>query len=195
MMRRAAMIPAAAVFLCVGLSALALGGVEGSKHDFSEEPWADGDSCVVCHTPYRDGAPVEPPLWDPEADLSRTFGDSVRQTESGWRGTTMCLSCHDGTIAEQAIIGVPRTRQMHKDHPAIFSAAHDSTDHPVGVEYPQHGQDFRPITSVISKGTVILPDGRVECVSCHDPHGASGAAHMLVADNARSALCLTCHEK
>ena len=44
-------------------------------------------------------------------------------------------------------------------------------------------------------GTVTLPGGRVECISCHDPHNAAGEANMLVTSNARSALCLTCHDK
>ncbi|MBN4058944.1 cytochrome c3 family protein [bacterium AH-315-J04] len=40
-----------------------------------------------------------------------------------------------------------------------------------------------------------MPNGRVECTSCHDPHNQSGAPYMLVKSNARSALCLTCHKK
>ena len=193
-MRRWAITVAAATFLCVGLAGWAWGGVERSKHDFSEELWSGGDSCGVCHTPHTDDAPVAP-LWDPQADLTRTFGDSARQTDAGWRGTTMCLRCHDGTIAKKAVVGVPRKRQVNKDHPSMFAAAHEGADHPVGVRYPQLISGFRPITSVISKGTVILPEGRVECISCHDPHDTSGVAHMLVTGNARSALCLTCHKK
>jgi predicted CXXCH cytochrome family protein len=42
---------------------------------------------------------------------------------------------------------------------------------------------------------VRLPDGRVECVSCHDPHNQSGTQAMLAVSNRRSALCLTCHVK
>ena len=44
-------------------------------------------------------------------------------------------------------------------------------------------------------GKVLLPDGKIECTSCHDPHNQSGQPHMLVKSNRGSALCLTCHKK
>ena len=35
---------------------------------------------------------------------------------------------------------------------------------------------------------------QVECASCHDPHG-SGTNFLRVAQDANSALCVTCHVK
>jgi predicted CXXCH cytochrome family protein len=48
---------------------------------------------------------------------------------------------------------------------------------------------------VTKTGRVRLPDGRIECVSCHDPHNTAGIDKLLVMSNRRSALCLTCHIK
>ncbi len=68
-------------------------------------------------------------------------------------------------------------------------------DHPIGVSYPAGRRGFRPMAFVQAEGKIRLPQGRIECVSCHDPHNASGAAKMLVMSNRRSALCLSCHIK
>lgn len=177
------------------INGLAWGGVEGSKHDFSKKPWSGGETCGACHTPHRDGPPKAAPLWDPTADLARTFGRVTNHTIVPGLGTLMCLRCHDGTVAKEAIAGVSRMRYVNKQNPGLFGAVHGRTDHPVGIEYPLFKKGYRPVTSVVAKGTVILPQGRVECISCHDPHNTAGAAHMLVTANTRSALCLTCHKK
>ena len=42
-------------------------------------------------------------------------------------------------------------------------------------------------------GAVKLPDGRIQCISCHDPHNTGRHAGMLVKSDHRSNLCLTCH--
>ena len=174
---------------------LAWGGIEGSKHDFSKKPWAAGETCGACHTPHRDQLPKAAPLWDPAADLTRTFGRTTTRSLSPGSGTLMCLRCHDGTVAKETIAGVLRARFVNKHNPGLFDAVHGGTDHPVGIEYPLFKKGYRPVTSVVAKGTVVLPQGRVECISCHDPHNTAGAAHMLVTANTRSALCLTCHKK
>lgn len=176
---------------------LAWGGIEGSKHDFSNRAWSGGDQCAACHSPHREKPPLAAPLWNPKADLSRTFGMSISQTKtkSPGIGTLMCLRCHDGTIANDAVGGVSGGRFANKQHPGIFATAHGPSDHPVGVDYPQFDDGYHAQPTVLAKGTVLLPNAKVECVSCHDPHNISNIKHMLVTSNARSALCLTCHRK
>ncbi len=56
--------------------------------------------------------------------------------------------------------------------------------------------------SNMEKQEVRVYDGKVECASCHDPHGVpSGGAGstfkptFLRVANTGSALCLTCHTK
>ncbi|MFQ5495141.1 MAG: cytochrome c3 family protein [Phycisphaerae bacterium] len=188
-------------------------GLAGSKHDFSNEEWTGGDACAACHTPGRDELPKAAPLWDPKADLTRTFGTSLRQSQAAGGGTRMCLRCHDGTIARDTITaavagsassasstgrgstGAAGGRSMSIEHPGRFTTGHGTSNHPVGVDYPPFRKDYRPASSVVASGSVTLPDGKVECLSCHDPHNMTGLKFMLVKSNARSALCLTCHRK
>ncbi len=173
----------------------AWGGIEGSKHDFSNKEWSGGDACSACHSPESDQPPEAAPLWDQNADLNRTFGSPLNQSKAAGLGTTMCLRCHDGTIARDTLDGSAGQRFVNTDNPGLFGTGHGTSEHPVGVDYPQLDRGFRPATAVVASGTVTLPDGKVECISCHDPHDMAGEKHMLVVSNARSALCLTCHRK
>jgi predicted CXXCH cytochrome family protein len=188
-----AVVAAALAFTVVGR--WAWGGIEGSKHDFSDKDWSGGDACSACHSAGDDEPATAAPLWDENADLNRTFGTPLKQAKEAGPGTTMCLRCHDGTIARDTISAVIQDRFVNKQNPAIFKAGHDTSDHPVGVDYPQFDKGYNPITSVIAKGVIPLPDGKVECTSCHDPHNTNDLDHMLVTGNFRSALCLTCHKK
>lgn len=171
-------------------------GLENSKHDFSKKEWSGGNACAVCHTSESE-PPTAAPLWDASADLNRTFGLSLDRANKASMGTTLCLRCHDGTIARDTIAPdqPKRDRFANLEHPGLMQAGHNRSDHPVGIRYPAVEKDYRPMNAVIASGSVALPDGRVECISCHDPHGMSGEKHMLVRSNARSALCLTCHRK
>ncbi|HNQ23199.1 MAG TPA: cytochrome c3 family protein [Phycisphaerae bacterium] len=178
------------VVLAGALSGWALAGIEGSKHDFSAQT---GDLCSACHLPHQSEAPPAAPLWDTGADLSRRFGNEDKGTP-GW-GTKLCLTCHDGTLAKDTSRSALTLRLVGEDYPARFGTGHQTTDHPVGVKYPQTKRGYRPVTSVLATGAVTLPKGRVECSSCHDPHHEAQQPAMLVLSNVRSALCLTCHKK
>lgn len=200
------------------LAGVADAGIEGSKHDFSNDAWSGGDTCGACHTPHRE-APKSPPLWDTQADLNRVFGttDPRRErTEVGdltrenraqgtrvlageWQqpgaATLTCLRCHDGALARD-FVPSPLPRNLDNAfHPGFFAAGHGRSDHPVGVPYPGVNRGYQPLSKVLSIGTIRLPGGFVECTSCHDPHNEAGVPHMLVMNNAGSALCLSCHRK
>ncbi|MBF0182572.1 MAG: cytochrome c3 family protein [Magnetococcales bacterium] len=120
-----------------------------------------------------------------------------------------CMSCHNSDI------GVAHS----------FAIANIGTDlrdeHPIGVEIPtaRIGQDFIGPTVTLDKVAFFdlnannKPDSneirffktgdtyRVECASCHDPHGVAathgGQIHptFLRVKNDGSAVCLTCHAK
>jgi predicted CXXCH cytochrome family protein len=175
-------------------------GLEDSKHDFSHEDWTGGDLCLACHAQSSDEMPAEAPLWNPSADFQRTFGDALRREPGEERsaaggGSIICMRCHDGTMARDMFGGLTAPSAVNIQHPAFLTSGHGGTSHPVGVEYPQFERDFRPMNFVLSEGKVLLPDGKVECISCHDPHNQEGARYMLTKSNERSALCLTCHRK
>jgi len=214
-MKRAALISAV---LLPGVLLL-MAGIDGSKHDFSNESWSEDDKCGACHTPHRETPPKTAPLWDPQADLTRTFGTSTPRRErteakvqvgpsapgnrwllAGRRfepglGTLLCLRCHDGALASDMVPSNEPPRYPNTFHPGARATGHGRSDHPVGVRYPELDRRYRPSTEVLAAGAVRLPDGYVECLSCHDPHNETGQKYMLVMTNSGSALCLTCHRK
>jgi len=105
----------------------------------------------------------------------------------------ICLGCHDGTVAVSTI---GTSHAMLSSERAAFDLPDGSVwrDHPVGVPYPADPRRYRPRTAVEKRG-IRLPDGRLDCVSCHDPHGTTGLDNLLIVSNRRSALCLACHVK
>jgi predicted CXXCH cytochrome family protein len=194
-MNRTGIICVSLAVVLVTVTGWAWAGLEGSKHDLSHEEWSDGDLCGACHMPHRTEPPKAAPLWDPNADLTRTFGTSAADKALPAQSTLMCLWCHDGTIATETIAGIKTDRFIHKQNPALFSTGHQASNHPVGAEYPQFDEGYNPIATVEASGAVVLPDNKVECVSCHDPHNDADEPYMLVMSNRRSALCLMCHKK
>jgi predicted CXXCH cytochrome family protein len=194
-MKRTRVTVASLMLMLPLIGGLASGGIDGSKHDFSNQAWSADDKCGACHTPHRAGTPKAAPLWNPKADLTRRFGTSVTGAALPGNGTLVCLRCHDGGIASDMVPSAQNRRLVNKQNPSLSGTGHGGTDHPVGVPYPGFDRGYEPLTKVVAQGTVVLPDGKVECVSCHDPHDTSGTERMLVTSNARSALCLTCHRK
>ena len=178
--------------------AAATRGVLGGKHDFSKLTDRAGDGCGACHVPH---VMAVRPKTDADGTAALEFYRIGGQREvlvpdryTPGPSSLICLSCHNGTVATSAVgsshamlAGVREGFEM----PEGFALR----DHPIGVEYPANEKGFRPRTMVLAEGTIRLPEGRLECVSCHDPHNASGVAKMLVKSNRRSALCLSCHVK
>lgn len=122
-----------------------------------------------------------------------------------------CLVCHAPVTS---IVGAGATDFT------VFAIGTDlKNDHPVGVTFPAlsaASDDFKSPAGTkgsasffdvdsnnnMDKGEVRLYDGKVECASCHDPHGVpSGGPNsvfkptFLRVANTGSALCLTCHSK
>ncbi len=193
------LLGAAVPLAVVATESQPMAGLKGSKHDFSSEEWTGGDSCIACHAEKREDFPADAPLWNPSADFNRRFGDAVRDRDDRralpGNGTMICMRCHDGTVAKDMFGGLAPPSAANKRHPTILTTGHGSTNHPVGVAYPAFDKDYRPISAILSEGKVLLPDGKIECTSCHDPHNQWGQPYMLVKSNRRSALCLTCHKK
>jgi len=64
-------------------------------------------------------------------------------------------------------------------------------NHPIGVPYPvfDQGHSFKSKGSLPKE--IWLPDGKLSCVSCHQPYKKEHG--KLVVTNANSSLCLQCH--
>lgn len=173
-------------------------GIVGSRHDLSGPPWGMSNACQACHVPHMQAVrPTSQPVaTQPALGLFKITGQRrVFETGRFTPGPTslVCLGCHDGTIA---------TSTIGSAH-ALLAGVREGfelpdgvawRDHPIGVPYEGRSREYRPAAFVEARG-IPLPDGRIECISCHDPHNSSGVEKMLVMSNRRSALCLTCHVK
>lgn len=172
-------------------------GVMGGKHDFSSLTGRPGDVCSACHVPHVQA--VRPLKGEGESfalEFYRMGGQrEVLVPDRFMPGPTSlnCLSCHNGTVAPST---VGSSHVILSAHRAGFEIGDFSTrDHPIGVLYPERKAGYKGRAALLATGRIPLPQGRVECVSCHDPHNAAGFEKMLVMSNRRSALCLACHEK
>ncbi|MGE5553979.1 MAG: cytochrome c3 family protein [Betaproteobacteria bacterium] len=193
----------------------------GSVHDLSAGPAGreqtggaveDRRSCPYCHTPHT-SAPATAPLWNPHQPLqsyaigSPGKGGQLPTTAAALgQSSSVCLTCHDGAVAIDAIANVakkapePESALMtfgqgqFADLTSASGSNGPQTSHPVGVPY-RFAPDLvpAPADGRFPNG-VRLIDGRVECASCHNPHGA-GSPPFLVTSNGGSALCCTCHLK
>ncbi len=178
----------------------------GTPHDFSVQNWAQGQVCLPCHTPHR------PPfsamgangasniLWDHElttASFAMYAPLASGHSIGGQPGMSskMCLSCHDGTTAVDSYGGYTGIAYISGDA-LIGTDLRD--DHPIGLVYPSGTTGYNDPTSFPANGVRLVTsdgvDNRVECDSCHDPHGI-GYSKFLRGTMAGSALCLQCHDK
>lgn len=166
-------------------------GLVGSKHDFRQLNESVRDLCLPCHTPHVASAP--PPRLDGRETVTRPLqpyeGFDVELT--GW--SLLCLGCHDGVTAQDvyssahAITVADQLANSRLGTPGLRS-------HPVGNLYPTNRADYHAVASVEAIG-LPLPDGRIQCATCHDAHNTEHHVGMLRISNERSRLCLTCHRQ
>lgn len=167
-------------------------GLIGSKHDFTREGDNGRNLCLPCHTPHL----IRPP--EPELDQRDSIANPLQPYRApgveltGW--SLLCLGCHDGVTAQDVYasghavsvadqIGISRLGTV------------GLRSHPVGVKYPAaSNEDYLPAATVEAAG-LLLPDGRIQCTTCHDAHNTHGYVGMLRISNQRSRLCLTCHRR
>jgi predicted CXXCH cytochrome family protein len=109
-----------------------------------------------------------------------------------------CLSCHDGTIASDggamSLNGNNRNSGVW-DHQGQGKSYGGASSHPIGIDYKdafrRNPQGIIEISML--PRTILLPDGKVECVSCHNLY--TREANLLSVANYGSRLCLTCHKR
>ena len=175
-------------------------GVAGGRHDFSDPHTEFRNACQACHVPHLQAlraAPAEAGPTEPALQMYRLAGQRrvfVPDRYAPGPTSLLCLGCHDGTVATSTI-GSAHAILAGVRQGFLAPDAYVLRDHPIGVTYPRNSRKYRPQSVVLAEGKVRLPEGRIECVSCHDPHNTAGADKMLVMSNKRSKLCLTCHVK
>ncbi len=184
--------------LLVGSQLLLAQSIVGSRHDLSaysgshDGQWANyGEVCVYCHTPHN--ANPAAPLWNrPLSKATYTlYGSPTLDADveelSDARPTKLCLSCHDGTVAVDAVHNAPNSytggkvgegSKMANDGAGTCGACHStistdilqsfvgtdlSNDHPVSFAYNDalataDGELAVPSTALSGKGSTIAND-------------------------------------
>ena len=145
------------------------------------------------------------PLWDHAlssqsytAYTSSTYGSGAQTPGAG--SSKLCLSCHDGTVA----VGLTVTKGLIPTSGSVAAAdvlgTNLSTSHPVSMVPVDDGSLATSLfTSPASTKdpAVKLVAGKVECITCHDPHvprNDPAVPMFLARSNASGALCLACHD-
>ncbi|BBG66089.1 cytochrome c family protein [Hydrogenimonas sp.] len=142
------------------------------------------------------------------------------ETDASPSGATLaCLSCHDGVSAINSVVNAPGSggynlngtligfndptyqERMGTSNVRAVGAFGDLTnDHPVSIPYVEGAASLKPKNTQISgwQGATtindLLRDGKVQCVSCHDPHYPNWGTFRRTSNNG-SELCKTCHDK
>lgn len=226
----------AALALVATGAAWAQTGILGTKHNLSTSGTGaihvtsgTAEVCVFCHTPHGADTAVSAPLWNRAVNTSgytMYSGDTYdATTDAQPTGVSQaCLSCHDGTIAFDALRNLPGSGGFSETPPSagwtfVGAAAGNMmpagitnlgqdlrNDHPVSMLYSSakspsstsgtndNATGFKQPSNDVFSNGVRLYSGKVQCGSCHDPHRSDTATFLRVS-NAASALCLTCHKK
>lgn len=174
-----------------------------------------GSACLYCHAPHsgiEGTAGVSgTPLWSQRLSSvqsyqmysSTTMVNKVSPSPPLGSNSTLCLSCHDGTVAlgtltpygqvamTGSMAGTPADlgTNLQSTHPFNFVTPLQ----PTSDLWPSLGAN--PPSTQDATGAVRLIKGNVECGSCHNPHvqNIDSSSDFLVIDNSQSGLCLACH--
>lgn len=187
-------------------------GIYGTKHDLSAGNSANSaytgtteSLCAYCHVPHGPSGTTS--LWNrlSPSNTNYTMYNSQTLTNAAKAAvipptsiSVFCMSCHDGvTSLGNVRESVGNSKVINSSAPSNIS--NDLTnDHPIG---------FRYADAVTQDGALkATPDGAIagkfygpnfdqmECASCHSVHDSSYGFFLRI-NNARSALCLACHNK
>jgi hypothetical protein len=165
--------------------------------------------CTFCHAPHS-GLGGITPLWNQTLSKatytpysSTTYNDSGNTQPTLGQTSSLCLSCHDGTVAvgQSAAYGtLPVTGSMSSGDSFGMNL---SGTHPFSLVLPMKDAS-NLVSSLVSQGktadptgAVSLIKGNIECTSCHSPHvqGIDKVAqNFLVRDSSAGQMCLACHD-
>lgn len=181
--------PAGATAADLAARAALTSGLIGSKHDFTEGGRDGRDLCLPCHTPHLVAAP--PPRFDQRVLTTQPLRpfQALDVELTGW--SLLCLGCHDGVTAQDVYASTHAVTVADQLGNSRLGTR-GLRSHPVGTPYPPAAEGYEPRAAVEAAG-LPLPEGRIQCTTCHDAHNTYGHSGMLKIGNRRSRLCLTCH--
>ena len=177
-----------------------------------------GEVCVYCHTPH--GGRTDRPLWNrpnPRGSY-RMFdpGDLDMLADAQPTGNSLsCLSCHDGTVGVDEILNAPNSHTgagpagtpidecegCHSggnpdgglDFEGVWIKPDDLRDqHPISILYdPSRDPGFNSAAEIQAAGFKLY-EGKVQCMTCHEPHSQRNRPFLRVPNNGQS-FCMVCH--
>ena len=204
--------------------------VEDTFHDFSldSNAWSlyngatdilgasTSQMCVFCHHPHRStgsGLFTNEVLWN-QTDNGGTYAvydsDTINGTaltissSSGLR-SYLCLSCHDGDIAKNALVALPGDGTNITNALALDSYANlGSTledDHPVNITVATTDTGLASASAIMGDDLPLYgaADNTIQCATCHDVHDSAntestGIQFMRITGwELNSAICVICH--
>jgi predicted CXXCH cytochrome family protein len=123
---------------------------------------------------------------------SSTIDNTVDAAPTG--NSVACPSCHDGTIAIDAIGGVAGTEPVIAASASVGFDLRD--DHPVSIEYSTAADGGLNDSTTVKGAGLKFFSSKVQCATCHNPHDPGTSTKFLRVENdANSTLCTTCHNK
>ena len=165
--------------------------------------------CVFCHAPHS-GMGGATPLWNQTlSSQSYTPYTSTTSKQQGasqpllGRSSSLCLSCHDGTVAVGQTAAYGTVAMAGKWNAQDVLGTDLRSSHPFNLVLPiKDAPDL--VAALVAQGTTADPTGKVklingnvECTSCHNPHAQSTdpvAQNFLVRDSSNGQMCLACHD-
>jgi predicted CXXCH cytochrome family protein len=161
-------------------------------------------ACLYCHVPHS--GPNKTALWGQRLStssystyVSDTAANTTTQPELG-ADSSLCLSCHDGTVAVGQVTPYGPYMMQGKWDPL---GSQLQSSHPFSLQLPiKDASDLVSSLAANGKtadqtGAVKLLKGNIECTSCHEPHNQyvdMQSQNFLVLINKKGAICTACHE-
>lgn len=135
---------------------------------------------------------IEPASFQEDSGFSSLLGTTREELPQLSRTdaiSTSCLSCHDAASEVPVSLNVRNNPTGSKWH-----RQSGGSDHPIGMDYQSYvasnPRKYRPVFTGQSDKMVFV-DGKVGCLTCHDP--LNPERRHLAKDDRNSRLCLTCH--
>ena len=174
-----------------------------------------GGSCLYCHAPHGGingtAGVSQTPLWDQKLSSVPSYqlysGAMTNTTVPALTlgtNSTLCLSCHDGSVAGSpgALVPYGNIPMSGAWYDGDVLGTNLSGMHPINFKLPLVPAanlvttlTNNPPTTADLTGAVKLIGGNIQCGSCHNPHrqNIDLNGNFLVISNANGALCLACH--
>ena len=205
------LLAAALALLATTASATITGGPHdlGSAANVAKYGAPQISGCQFCHAPHFGAATpaVGAPLWNRNNPASGSFtlytsntlSTTAKTGEALGVNSLTCLSCHDGVSDMGNTVVGSKGYATAKVMTGYAVVGTDLTnDHPVGIAFNAADPTLvATVPAVPTSTSVGLENGRVECGSCHDPHGtwdaATGGLSFLRQSSAT--ICAACHNK